>query len=434
MEPMRLLQERAEGALQSLATDLRRLWRAGAVHIGVSSWVVRLAQMAQRVLLARILGAEGIGHVAVVTSVLNIVRLPAGVGTFTVVNKLVAESTGDPGAQRQVVGTSLWVNSGTTVVVGAVAWGVLARTTWINSPVATRLLRMLLPLLPLMIFSEVLHNALMGQRRMRAAAGVDMALAAAGVAVAVPMAYLWGLNGWLLNQMLVIVGGFAGYAWLLRPVLGLDWNRGIAVRVGTIGSFAFLAQLVGTLLLQFDTLSVSGILGDAAATGVYNSAALVAQQMMAVPGAVLTVVFPFVAQNHHDLPRLRQRYWELFRKIGLMSAGMSAVAWFLCPWFFPLLGHEFAASVPPFRVLLLGFLARSLYVLDNTYLDALGRTDLTFASGLVAAVVTVALNLLFIRRWGLMGAAWATAVAMVISLVVRQLALHHFIFARREVR
>ncbi|MDI7275929.1 MAG: polysaccharide biosynthesis C-terminal domain-containing protein [Anaerolineae bacterium] len=434
VELVRLLQAKAAGVIEGLAVDLRRLWRAGAVHIGVSTWLTRLVQIAQRILLARILGAEGIGHVAVVTSALNVIRLPAGVGTFTVVNKLVAEGTGDPLAQRRVVGTSLWVNAGTTLAVGGAAWGVLSRTSWVNDPVANRLLRVLIPLLPLMIFSEVLRNALMGQRRMRAAAGVDIALAVIGILVVLPMAYLWGLSGWLLNQMLIVVAGFAGYVWLLRPLLGLDWSRAVALKVGSIGSFAFLGQLTGTLLLQFDTLSVSGILRDAAATGVYNSAALVAQQMMAVPGAVLTVVFPFVAQNKGDLPRLRQRYWELFRKIGMLSAGMSAIAWVACPWFFPLLGREFVASVPPFRVLLAGFVARSLYVLDNTYLDALGRTDLTFASGLLAAVATVALNLLFIPRWGLMGAAWATAIAMSISFAIRQLALHHFTFGRQAVR
>lgn len=417
-----------------LLRDAQRLWRGGVLHIGASSFLARLTGLAQRILLARILGAENIGHIAVVTSALSFIRLPAGVGTFTVVNKLVAESTGDAEAQKGVLGTSLWINLATSLLVGACAWIILRKTNWVNDQTANRLLCILVFFLPLMIFSEVMRNALMGLRRMQVVASIDIALALTAIFVVVPMAYIWSLDGWFYNQVLVILLGFGLLAGSLRAILRLRWNTAVARRVASIGSFAFLGQLVGTLILQFDTLSVSGILKDAAATGIYNTASLVAQQMLVAPGAILIVVFPFVAQNKNDLPRLKRRYWELWRKVAALALGLSFAMWILCPWLFPVFGQEFSRSVAPFRVLLLGFVARSLYVLDNTYLDALGRTDISFVSGLLAAISTVALNLFMIPIWGVMGAAWATTLSMFLSLLVRQAAVHYFIFHRHAVR
>lgn len=417
-----------------LGRDIRRAWQSGVMHIGVSNFLTRLTSLAQRILLARILGAENIGHIAVVTSALSLIRLPAGAGTFTVVNKLMAENPNSQKVQKEIIGTSIRVNIVTTLIVGVLAWGILIKTSWLSDLVANRFLRTLILFLPLMIFSEIMKNALMGQRRMRAVAGIDIGLSLLAILVVVPMAYLWSIKGWFVNQILIIVVGVVLLAWMLRNVLSLKWNRAIAKKVATIGSFAFLGQLVGTLVMQFDTLSVSAILGNATLTGTYNTAALVAQQMIVVPGAVLTVVFPFVAQNKDNLPNLKKRYRELNLKIGGLAVGMTCIAWVACPWFFPIFGKVFLNSVAPFRVLALGFLAFSLCVLDNTYMDALGRTDITFLSGLLSAILAIVLNLTFIPKWGLMGAAWATTISMVVGLGVRHLAVQYFIFHKHAIR
>lgn len=414
--------------------DFLRIWRGGVLHLAASSFLVRSSALIQRILLARILGAENIGHIAVVTATLSIIRLPAGVGTFTVVNKLVAENHDDLRAQKTVVGTSLWINLFTTLVIGACAWFVLNNTTWVNDPVANRLLSVLVFLLPLMIFTEVFRNALMGQRRMRVVAGIDITLALAAIFVVIPMAYVWSISGWFANQLLIIVLGFALFAWFLRRLLSLNYSRAIAKRVFVIGGFAFLGQLVGALILQFDTLAISNMLGDPALTGIYSTASLLAQQLIVFPGALLTVVFPIVAQNRDNLGGLKKRYWELFRKLSVVSISISLVMWVISPWIFPLFGNDFSSATEPFQVLVLGFTARSLYILNNTYLDALGRTDITFASGLAAAIVTVVLNLAFIPMWGIMGAAWATTISILISFVLRQAAVQYFIFTRNAVR
>jgi len=414
--------------------DFARIWRAGVVHIGTSGFITRGTALAQRVLLARLLGAENIGHIAVITTALSLIRLPAGVGTFTVVNKLVAENDHDVDAQREVVGTSIWVNLVTTVFVGILAWFILSNTSWINDQVANRLLRILVFFLPFMILSEVFRNALMGQRRMRTVAGIDISFSLIAIIAVIPMVYVWYLSGWFINQVLVILLSFGLFAWSIKSILSLKWNREISKKIVTIGGFAFLGQLVGSLLLRFDTLSVSAILGDPAVTGIYNTASLVAQQMIIFPGAILIAVFPVIAQNRDNPQNLKHRYWELFRKIGALSLGLSVFMWLICPWIFSIFGEEFVKAVAPFRILILGFVARSLFVLDNTYLDALGRTDITFVSGLLAALSTIVLNLTFIPKWGVIGAAWATTLSIFVSLAIRQAAVHYFIFQKHAVR
>ena len=419
---------------QRVAIDLRRTWKSGTVHLTVANWLSRGAALGQRIFLARILGPQNIGHIGVANSVLALIQLPAGAGTFNVVTKLVAEDTGNHQKQREILGTAIWINCGTTLIVGFAAWAFLRYTQWLGDPIAQNLLRILLFLLPVMIFNQVFQCALIGERRIKAAANLKVMAAILSVGAVIPMAWIWSLVGWLYNQFLVVLFSFAILLWLLRRILSLHWNTDVAKKVASIGGFAFAGQLLGTLIYQVDTLTVSGILKDPTSTGIYNTAALVAQQMVALPGAVLQISFPFFAQNRNDFQKIRARYNELFRKLCCLVLGMSACLWLLSPWIFPIFGPDFSASIPVFRILAIGAVARCLYILDNTYLDALGRTDITFLTGLLSASIAILLNFIFISRWNLMGAAWATTLSMFISLALRQFAVQYFIFYKRAIR
>lgn len=414
--------------------DIGRLWRAGAVHMGISGWMIRAAGIVQRILLAHILGVDGIGHVAVANSAMNLIRLPAGLGMFTAVGKLIAENNGAPARQRRALGTSLRIAIAASLAVMVVAWAVLRYTPAIADPVANRLLSILVVSLPIWILVDLFRCALQGQRRMRASAALDGGIVLLGMLLIVPITWYWMLSGWVAHQIIMAVLAGSGFVWLLRPIMSLEWDSMFARRMTRIGGFAFLSQITGALILNFDTLCLSGLLKDPGVTGIYNTASMAAQQMLTIPGALLTVTFPFVAENRHDLRRLKARYKELSWKMGGMAVCLSVAAFFVAPLFFKLFGPGFLASIAPFRVLTIGFVARCLYVLDNTYLDGLGRTDLTFVSGLMAAIVTVVFNLIFIPRWGIMGAAWASTLAMCFSLLVRHAIVHYFVFIKHAMR
>ena len=418
----------------ALKNDVVRIWRAGAVHIGFSQWVNHAIYIAQRVLLSRILGTEGIGHIAVVSTTLQLIRLPAGGGVFTALTKLMAESNRDIERERVVMGTALYINLATAVLTSAFAWLVLLHTHWVPDRVANRILRLMVPFLPVVILSESFRCALMGQRRMRAAGLAITISAFLSMAIVILWAWFAGLSGWSLAQIATFFIVLACVAYPMRAVISVRWDGRVARRLLHIGVFAFLAQLAGQLVLHFDTLAVSGLLKDTEATAIYNTASLVAQQLIIVPGAILAVAFPMVAQNRHNMSKLRSLYVEISKKLAWLTVVVSVAAPLLVYPLFRLMGDKFILSLPPFLVLLLGFVARSLYILDNTYLDALGRTDLTFVSGLIAMGTTIVLNLLMIPRGGVMGAAWATTLAMYISLLLRRAMVYLFIFRWQALR
>jgi O-antigen/teichoic acid export membrane protein len=275
---------------------------------------------------------------------------------------------------------------------------------------------------------------LAGRRQMKLIAKIQGFMPLVGIVTAVTLSHLWQLNGWLVSSVTMIMLGFSLLYYFVRTRIRLTIDAALLKRMLAIGLFAFLGQSVGVVLLQFDTLCISGIMKNPEATGIYNTAALAYQQLIALVGGILFTVFPYVAKNRNDMALLRRRYWELSLKLFLLSAAGGICAWFAAPIFFPIFGREFAASVGPFRILVFGSLFRAQYVLVNTYLDALGRTDMTFATGLLATVANIVLNLVFIPRWGLSGAAWATVISLFVSMLVREAAIHYLIFHKKAIR
>jgi len=417
-----------------LSNDFLRIWRAGAVHIGASQWLVKAVGIIQRIVLARILGAENIGHIAVVRSSMELIKLPASAGIVTPTNKLTAEESGNIVGQIRVLATGFWFVLCSSSFVAIITFIALRTTAIINDNVARDLLSVMVLFLPLAALTQIIVSFMAGQQRMRFIAKIGLILPVAGFVPVVFICYFWGLAGWLVNTIAWVIISFCIYFYFTGIRIQLGWDSRILGRILRIGLFAFLGQSVGTILLQFDTLCISGIMKDAEATGVYNTAAMASQQLMAVIGGILYTVFPYVAKNYDNIPKLIARYKELTLKLFLLSGISGACAYFVAPLFFPLFGPKFVASIDPFRILIVGFLCRVQYVLANTYLDALGRTDITFTTGLMATICNIVLNLLFIPRWGIIGAAWATVISLIFSMIIREAALHYFIFHKKALR
>lgn len=420
--------------VQNIWMDVRSVWMHGVIHLSAANWLKRGSSLGQRIVLARILGAADIGHIGVVNALLSLFSMPAGAGTFTVVNQMMAENDGDVKKQREVMGTTIWINICSSMLVCIGAWFFLTNTRLIGDPVASNLIKILLFFLPMIIFGQVFQSALIGQQRIKVVSNIRAATSIIAIAGVIPMALVWALNGWLYNQIVVILFGLFVCLWLMRGVLSMRWNSKLAIRMMFIGGFSFASQLVGRFIFQIDTLSVSGIIKDPVQTGIYNTAALAAQQMMVFPVSVLQVVFPFVAKNRQDFEKLKRRYNELIKKIFYLAVVTCIGANIFSKMIFSVFGQEFLSAVPAFRILSIGLVARCINMLDNTYLDALGRTDIDFYARLVSATFAVGLNFFMIPRWFLIGAGWATTISIIFNLVLSHMAVRYFIFHKKAIR
>jgi len=419
---------------QNIKVDIKKIWIKGAVHISASRYLTQFIGIVQRILLARILGAANIGHIAVVKSALNLIGLPAGMGSFTAVTKFIAESSRNKEREIKTISTAIIYNIFTSIVTIVIVYLLLSYTNLINDSIANSLLKVLVLFLPLTILTQIFTSFLAGQQRMRIIAKINIILPIVRIGLILALSYFFILKGWLIAQIILIVLGFLLFGIYVKDYIKVKFDRSIAKRIFKIGSWAFLGQAVGAILLRFDTLCISGIMKDAEATGIYNTAALASQQMVVISGGILYTVFPYVAKNRNNLEKLKRKHKEIFLKLIGLNIFIYVIAILVAPYFFILFGDKFIMSVDPFRTLALGTIIFSLVILENTYMDALGRTDLQFISGIPATGINIFLNFILIPKFGIMGAAYATILSMIFTLIIKTYILKYFIFQKQKIK
>jgi O-antigen/teichoic acid export membrane protein len=170
------------------------------------------------------------------------------------------------------------------------------------------------------------------------------------------------------------------------------------------GVRAWLGSLSDMLNDRLDQILVA-LIASQAVLGVYAVAVNGAEILLYLPGAAATAVLPLVARSGADGPK---HVLGAFRSVVLVTIASVAVGAALGPILIPLVfGSAFDASVVPFLLLLPGAFGYAALLVFSNALVASGAPGRSSLGMLGSLVVTVALDLLLIGRYGASGAAAA---------------------------
>jgi O-antigen/teichoic acid export membrane protein len=137
-----------------------------------------------------------------------------------------------------------------------------------------------------------------------------------------------------------------------------------------------------------------------------------------LPRATATVLLPSVAAGGEGgaaLPAAARIGRLVFTATLLGAAPAVLLSRFVIG---ALYGHDFAPAAVPFSVLLVGCVPFTLCVIQASALAGMDRQDVNMKASVVGLVATVALDLALIPRFGIVGAAAASAVSYLITMVM----------------
>lgn len=232
---------------------------------------------------------------------------------------------------------------------------------------------------------------------------------------------------WLLGAgefTAVVIGLLAAdvltFAWGWARLARRGFFRGArrpSLRMGREISVYGLRQQVGgvmTLLnLRLDFILLSLIAGPAV-LGVYAIASKTAE-LLKLPGMALTyVLYPQYARVGAASAAARAR--AVMGRATALTAGAALPLVPLSAVAIPLLyGHAFKGAVLPAQIIVVGLALDGLGGVITGYLYGVGRPGLNSWAMGVALVITVALDVALIPRYGATGAAIASAAAYLTS-------------------
>lgn len=402
----------------------------GRTLAGDAAWnyaalaVTALAGAAVVFLIAGVKGAAALGVFAQLYAVHVIAAQVAVFGVHDSTQKHVAEhagsggDTGDGAIVASGVGLVLITALALALALFA-ASGLIERLT--GSADVGRGLRLVAPGVVCFALNKVLFGALNGRGALRTYARMQLVraalvLAAAAVAIlpSMPIYAVGGIFAAAELALLPILLAVVRVRW--REAGGSD-GRGWWGRHAAFGGLGLVNSILLETHLRVDVLTLSYFVTDRA-IGVYAFAVLFAEGIYQVPVVLRTVAYPTVVRlAKGGRGGGRAELARLVRRLSLASGAICGAAALVLVVVYPLIAAlvnpEFAtAGAPVLRVLLVGMVVHAFVVpFDQLLLQSgfPGRQSVLMA---VYVTANVALNLLLIPRFGLIGAATATSIAL----------------------
>jgi len=281
--------------------------------------------------------------------------------------------------------------------------------------VAQGYLLLALALIPVGFLFTYLQNILLGAQRFKeynfisvlqgASFLVFIVIALWALKIGVAGALLAGIAAWFLVDVIL-------FLWTKRVVGGisLKLNPIYLKKVSTYGLKAYLGNALQFLNYRLDMFLINGFLNPTA-VGFYSIGVGLAEKLWLISQAASTVLFPRVAAESDE--QRRKEFTPLVARTVLWVTALGAFALaFVSRWIVLLLYSEaFLPSVRPLQALLVGIVALSAARVLTNDIAGRGRPMLNTYVAAVTLVTNVILNITWIPKYGITGAAWASTVS-----------------------
>lgn len=184
------------------------------------------------------------------------------------------------------------------------------------------------------------------------------------------------------------------------------------------GVQSHLGQIFVFLNYRFDMFILNAFLNPLA-VGYYAIAAGLTERLWLISMSLSTVLLPEIssAQSDKELTLLT----PIVTRITLFLTSLAALIIFIFSKQIVLIlySDKFLQSVQPMRILLLGTVALSISRVLAVDITGRGKPLINSYLSAITAVITIILNVIFIPRIGLIGAAWASTIAYVLQMIGR---------------
>ena len=373
------------------------------------------------IIIARILGPEGKGiySLTVLLPLLIVTFINFGVGPATIYYAAKKHFS-----YSDIFGNNILLSifiGFAGVIIGLIITLFFHQNVFPNIPQKYLLFSLLL--IPLTLFFSYIRSILLGVQRIKEFNIISLIHSILFLLFII--IFLWGLKIGIIGALTATM-----LSWFLVNLFLFFWVKKVTgeisfrinysyIKKGIFyGIQAHVGNILGFLNYRIDMLLVNWFLGPIS-VGFYSIGVGLVEKLWLVSQAASTVLFPRVAAESEEKKRVE--FTPLVARTVLWLTTIGAfIIYFLSRWIVVLLYSEtFLPSILPLQILLPGIIALSVArVLANDNAGR-GKVMLNNYAGLITVSTNVILNILWIPRYGIAGAALASTISYGFTLIAQ---------------
>lgn len=391
----------------------------------IAALILRFSAIPITIFLGRLLGADELGLYRMVLSIYNISVLFVGIGIPAAMIKFIAENKEHPDSIKSTYSTciiSLLAIGVAIVPVFYALSGVFAET--FGMPELESLIKVIAFVFPFWMLYDATLGLLNGLRMMKAYAFGQITQATLMVLTTIALLFLdFGVIGAVYAILLSYIITSLMLVYMARNYIETRISAFFAriKEITSFGSQIMIANAVNTVNYQADVIFVGYFL-LASDVGFYAVAASLSRLLWVLPQSVQRITYPslseYWAHNNHDL--FNEVVNKSIQYTACIMTPMVLLVVFYSQEIIDLtMGVGFDASVAPLLILLVGGSVNAIIQRPiGSILYAIGLPTLNLKIFSSIAILNIILNITLIPAFGILGAALATSITLLLITVL----------------
>ena len=407
----------------------RQVAKGGGIAF-IGSVIGKVATFGLHILLGRVLGPGVYGVYALGTSVTGIAQSVASLGLNEGVIRFSAmyRGVGDNARVKGTILAALAISSISSVVAAAVLFG-------FSRPIAERffhetdlvwVLRVFAMALPFYVLMGITTSFAQSFRRIGIQQGVQNIFCPLFNLVLVGLAFLLGFRlagavyGFLVSGIVSAVLGFY-FLWRIFPEVVRISNA--VYQTAQLARFSVPMFLIGIsyFLLTYTDQIMLGYFRKASDVGIYNAASALSMNVVIFITAIISIFSPIIADlyNRRKYNEMESLYKVTTRWILITSLPLFLIFVFFSNIMMSLFGAEYQEGSTVLILLALAYFVGAATGPGGVILQMSGRQDIDLTNIIVLVIGNIALNIWLIPTYGVIGAASATCITLVVAHIAR---------------
>ncbi|MEZ4908076.1 MAG: polysaccharide biosynthesis C-terminal domain-containing protein [Saprospiraceae bacterium] len=233
------------------------------------------------------------------------------------------------------------------------------------------------------------------------------------------MTYYFHSTGYLLALGLAPLFAYIGYG-MIKGFPSWQFNFNFDFKKKDFWSYSLFSSfstIVSQMVFLVDIFLIGNILNNEAVAE-YNAAGLIPLNILMLPVIFMQTDFAKIAHNYKNKRYLKSYYKKYLSLFVPLSVIILFLGFFFGEQMFSLLGKDYH----PYNLFMYLLFAVSISILFRVPLgnmiSAFGKARFNTISAIITLVVAIVLNLIFIDKYGLTGAAWATCISLILSSIL----------------
>lgn len=408
-----------------------RQLRKGILQVFTANVINKIVSMLSNMILVRMLAQNQYGILSYAGNIYSYACLIMGFGLAVGALQFGTENQGrleEYRFYRYCAGAGMLAN---LLIIAIFSFALLLGELPIGQ--AKRYVYTYLPLLIIQYLVQLLLNILRSQNQIKTYAKLvtmQTILVSGGTCIGA----LGGINGVIAAKY---IASFAVLFAMGRQTRGIV--RSI-IRAGKLNihqkkglwRYSILNGISSTLnrfLFMIDISMIAALTASARTLAIYKIATLIPNAITFIPQSVVICVVPGIIRHNQDAPWLRKAFKKIFAGMMIFNLFIGVCLIICAPWVIRIIaGEQYLAAAEPFKILVAGYcIAGTFRSLSVNFLAALKAVRCNAVCSFITCMTDVMLNYLFIPRFGMIGAAYGTFLAEVISSLLTFGCLMHML-------